>query len=366
MTRFLDTLPESDICFLYFGTKTIHEEAEVVPLINMLCKEWNTDACDEPVYVAHNSRSSDGFVYMYRDSEIRYRAFLDDNKITAFERENQSIRGTQLGGVGKNTLSHVRLGNHLTVGLMNSFVTKRLMLNTHKTIYTPDEDQPNRTQTNYCECNVYFDEPLTESSQCIMNGTPMGVSIGHTYTNIVKDAAIVGLVKACKHIYINAVDGVHHSTGGSGQRIHVGPRGGTYVWSSSGVHRRKRYLQKGGVGSFTNDSGRAFSDTFVEFLRTIVAVPVLQLQPYLSNIIVVYDKSCDALMLRYNYGTRDLSDSDFCFVDIGMAQRAFSYFVMDPNEKAAMDSASRQDAVAFLDSFQRTTAPRPEVVYVHD
>lgn len=355
--NFVATLPNSDICFLYFE---VYNQKEPIPLITKICKLWKTAACNEDVYVAR-STGRDGYCYFYRKSEITYRTLTEDDRVIAYERENATRTAPfQLGGATATTTG-VQWGNHLTVGLSRSHATQRMLLMTHKTVYESDPNHPNRSQANRVYCNVYLDEPLDSTSQCIAMGRPTGLSVEHTYINIVQEAGLVPMLERIHHMYAN---GPAH-TGGKlegGRRICTGPKGGKYVMHGLKRCYVRRPRVRGGAGSHGGvlvDDGSEFSTEFVEFVKLYVLTPVLQVQPNIKTAIVVFDVHSNGFMVRYNYGEHDLDESDVFYVDKELAFRAFRFITLsnEQKEEDIADAETRRADESSFDRFQEVLMP---------
>lgn len=347
LTRYWESLPDSNTCFLYFRMK----DGNWVPYINNMCKVWKVgDECD--VYVAHSKTSGDGYCYVYQKSELDYKVFVDDDKaVSAFEKHTYHTLGGCL-------ITCAKWGNHLTIGLFNSYVTKKLMIDTHQTVYDMDKDRPTRSQTTCYECKMNFDEPLTSSTRCIMRGMPTDRTLWDTYGKEAREPALISIIEQVKQVYEGVVRGGGRQR--RGPRVYIGPRGGTYVM----VKQRKKYLSiKGGAGAnallLLTEDATAFSDKFIEFLRSDVVEPAAIVQPDLSEFILMYEKGGDGMMARYNYGT---VESDICYVDVGMASRALSFASLNVEEQRDL---SVSEARATVDRFKSFMSPRQQRVFVH-
>jgi hypothetical protein len=326
LDSYLETLPLSDMIFIYFVTvRNQYGEEELLPQINRACRLWQIPMAKTALYIARNA-GNDGFCHIYQESEINYRVFMEGNNVVAFEKHYPTYN-TIGGGVHVG----VHWGNHLTVGLLVSWAKKRLLLASHKTVYTPSDEQPNQAQANRIECNTWFEEALDNATSCIVNGVPSGVTVQSMYAEICQDPILGDILRAMKQVYL----GNDHTSSGGGKYISVK---GRKKYMDGNLHGSSAH---GGIGDAPEVDGDHLHVKFVEFLRSFMT-GMFAVRHDLSSVRLFYDKQAQGFMVRYQYGEENLSESDVFYVDKDLAQRAFAYENLSTIQKQSLPLARRE------------------------
>ena len=323
LTTFVQSLPKSDVKFLYFiyDAKTKNLE----PSLNTIAYEWKNPKVVKPLYVIPNKTVPIDYWYIYQENEIKYN--VEDNKIVPYEKDNATQSYSEVEQTG-GTLAN--WGNHLTIGFATSYKLRDPLMQTHVTIY--GTDVPSRYQ-KYCNILVDSTAP-TESSACIWEGKVMysdaskttPVTLLSTYQD--HDYAI----QVIKDIYdIVTTRGGHNTKrakrkiskrtykyNGKQYIVNTGQRGGTYI----NYNNTKKYI---GGASWTNNEG--FTDKFVKFLQAYVFPEISKQRNDLIKVYVVYDGS-ENIAIRYVFGGYDhVSESHFFIIDKNLFTQAYNAFM---------------------------------------
>lgn len=329
---FVASLPTSGISFLYFQKSDIDDHT-FIPRINSSAKEWVLDKA--PLYII---QSSEGYCYIYKESSIKYKIHLDKYGYVAAFDPQHSTHGVIAGGSGA-IVSDVNWGNHLTVGVSKSFITRKILLVTHTTRYIPNPDNPLESQRQSTKCNVYLESTINESCNCIQDGMADGTRLD-LYNK--RDADIVPIIKAIHHYIWNGfVKGGKKSR----PKVLIGPKGGKYKM----VKGRRVYI--GGSGDFKDPSSGGFLPSFVAFVKEVVLNAVSSYRPELSEAIATDDGN-EHFMVRYIFKAIGFDTSHLFMIDRGMVLAAWRAHTKAPEARSQVESQALQTFVAFVDGFR--------------
>lgn len=333
LSKFIASLPESSVRFLYFyaNREKIGNELaikEIIPTVNEVCKEWKTSIQSRPFYVIKND-GTDGYCYIYTESELKYKVTIDNYNIVETYQSDKEY--AQFGG---NHLTNVNWGDHLTVGLQISYVTRKLLLASHLTSYVVLEEEPNIAQTNRIECNVYFSENIEDNSQCIINGALLGMSLSTFY----KPKHVIPVLKRLKNIYTGKPTSIQYG----GSKVYLGPNGGRFIKKNNKNIYLRKLNQKGGTNDpFLRDGNGVFNDTFVRFIQEYVLNKISSAKRNFSGASIIYDTEAYGFMIRYMFGENDLSETHFFYLEKGMVANVMSYVNLSEIQKESLPESER-------------------------
>lgn len=295
------------------------------------------------MYIVPNSLDIMDYCYVYKETEAKYNVHVSRlGNVTGFDKNNSF---SKLGGaIAKN----VNWGNHLTVGIERSFSTRRILLTSHKTVYSPDPDDPNEYQGENLYCNIFLtDTPPNETTECVFQGTSDGTLM--KYAQVAKDETAIEVVKVFhdKIVHrqrggkLHTIEFAYHN--GKRYKVHTGNRGGRFIV----VTNRHIYLNslKGGVGDgsiWEDDRTKAFTETFVDFIGSMAINQVGSNRDDLVEAIIVDDGS-DHFMMRYVFGFENLTLSNVFAVSKSVALQAFEAY-LTPTEQQTPDMATNLQA----------------------
>lgn len=332
---FVGSLPTSEIAFLYFQ-KSQDDDKKFIPRVNTSAKEWvlNKDS----LYII---QSSDAYCYVYKESAIKYKIHLDKGAVSAFEPEH-STYGLVSGGSGA-VVNNANWGNHLTVGLMKSFMTKNILLVTHTTTYVPNPDNPVEYHKEpSIPCNVYLKSNLDESCDCISNGKPSGLHLD-LYNKY--DTTVIPIIKTIhRYIWNGVPKGGRKLRARKQPNILIGPKGGKYRL----IKGRRVYI--GGNGDFKDPSG-GFVPSFVAFIKEVALNIVASYRSELYEAFVVDDGS-DHVLLRYCFRGMGYDMSHIFMMERGIVTNGWRAYEKPPEERTEVETNALDTFVAVVDGFR--------------
>lgn len=246
LTAFVNTLPKSNIRFLYFAKAHVTDaygNVSVVlkPMIITYLGEWMVDG--KPYYVAPGETRE--YCYVYPMTSVRYMVTMNPMPIAA------SPRRFVASFVGNQT-NRVRAyhGNHLTmgVGMARQGSGQQVVVKSHATTYVqfPGSFEFDREETicNFMGRASYAQYTPAQFGQikCDRGTDP---TIQDAYR---KNAEMADVLY---HLYgVLYPRPVAATTtpggGGGGSRLYTGRNGGRYRLDANG---RKRYLSRGGAAA---------------------------------------------------------------------------------------------------------------------
>jgi hypothetical protein len=277
---FTNSLPKTNVSFLYF-VKDISTNT-FIPRLNTTATEWKVRDIPIPLYVIPGIRG-DGYLYVYRESDIRYQCILDEDckvhGIHKFSLLSAPISGGSLA-------TNVNWGDHLTIGVERSFATGNIMLMTHKTKYFVNPSNPSEYQRESITCNTQLINTIEEDSKCLEMGRPSQHTL-EIYRTLVDDKYAFRIIK---HIHTILWKGV----------------------SQGGGKRRSR--MKGGA-DIIDGRTKYFTESFIQFINSIALVPILSIRSTLTECIVIYEGGTH-IVVRYNFGDHSLALSNVFILEI--------------------------------------------------
>lgn len=336
LESFISHLPDSDIMFLYFVVKNRDVESiKYTPRINTQAKKWNLEGI--PLYIIPGGK---GYCYVYKENAIQYKVYLNKGKVSGFDKQETSY-GT-IGGSGKNIISNVHLGNHLTIGINTSYTTGEIILVTHLTSYIPDTKHPSNSHRDSLECNFFLTDTLDKTTDCIQFGKPRGQKI-EIYEGV--DKLILPVLKSIHHILWN-----NTVTGGKKSRLtktrlYTGSKGGTYKL----VKGRRVYI--GGNRGFKDPQSGGFVSSFVEFVKEMLLDKVSSYRSNLDQAMVIDDGS-DHLMIRYIFRERYNDLSSVFMMERNMLTEAWLAYTKPNQLRTKMEIAALTTFTSVVDGFR--------------
>lgn len=317
LANFVLSLPKSKLRFLFFNCIP---NGKCEPCLNFRVRAWhNPSLTSTPVYISPAGDSN--FIYVYRDTQIKYRVEYDQNtrKVVGFEplTMTKSYSPFQKGGAFLTAY----WGDHLTVGIKDT--RYHLLLKNHLTRYDVDPKDP--TQTSYIRdatyCDVDLEKPIDSNSKCIQSGmvTPLTLNFYKQIPN--PDPHVLPILQELVKVIKN--DPTYTAAGGSlveyttfkgrRHRLHQGSKGGRYVISKG----QKVYIkQKGGNVNPSMYQDEGFSGLFMSFIKETRIDPIAAIQEarvnaevkgelLLSEVEIIDDEESDYMMILYHHMITD-------------------------------------------------------------
>lgn len=290
LTEFIESLQLSDTKFLYFQKKLEKQQpAEFVATINTNARKWNN------LYIIPCTQRPIDYCYIYSESELKYDIEIDDNgTVLAYEPSTLKSYGTVGGGI-----IQANWGNHLTIGILNSFVAKKPLLNTHITTYHINEDNHLQHQREISQCNIFLNNDIpNKDTFCIKDGIPKETTLQSEY----KDDNTIKIIQDIHKIITKIKGGKKYI-----QKIFIGKRGGSYI-----IKNNKRSYLKGGARSFYNSIG--FKEDFANFIEKYIINAIANVQPRLLETIIIDNARSEYIVIRYIFGENELLSISNTFI----------------------------------------------------
>jgi hypothetical protein len=309
LKAFYASLPETQIKFLYFSATDMSQ-----PYIKYIFRKFKLNK--EYAYIRQGN--TDNYYYVYKTSSLRY-------IVTAPRTLSYKATPVAIQKIDKH--GDVYHGEHITFGIVYDSNADSTVIISHRTKY--DLISPNFSFKRDTDktCNFYLPAKNDAFYSTLLNAT--------CYAKDTPNNAYVPVVKRGKTITMGQMftgtsdlDIIHRlsralleppKTGGMRpeytringvkHKITKGPRGGKYIV----VKGKKHYLQKGGSIAYKNVT--FLSDTFVEFIRTYILVPLKNIhQDDLVSVQLFFDEeneldadSNSTITFQYDFLTRPSS-----------------------------------------------------------
>jgi hypothetical protein len=306
---FADSLPMSDVRFLYFReTEDAKGNVAFRPRLNKTARMWmDARLKSQPVYLVPGIRPDvhSRYVYVYKESALKYAVYLDDDKVTGFNLL-PTLSSMNLKQNAGNGYVEANWGDHCTVGVELNEDENEWMFMTHLTAYKARKsDATKYIRDKYIECNMMMSDVISNKTQCYEKYSlhPMEYSLDK-YESRGNDYDII---RTLQLLHRKIAGGVKAGGGevvaykGRRYKVSLGVRGGRKITVDGKIVRLPRpKMQKGGSDKTRHHVHDGFAEDFVQFIHDYRVVPMLTQDDRLHEVILVDDLESDQMMIRYN------------------------------------------------------------------
>lgn len=291
LTLFIDGLDQSSVKFLYLVRKL--EDKTFVPKINSVAKKWGD------FYIVPGTQVPYDYCYVYNENSIKYSVVVSKNdEVSGYQKEDAFASVSQSGG---GILKGVNLGNHLTFGILRSFVSRKPILDIHETLYISDIVDISLSQDEGGSCFIVLkDNPGQDEPN---GNTPLHFKgKDHSCLSTVFDDNIIKTIRGIYHEITRS----NLQRGGLRQKyithqnvkypVVQGNRGGKYI----NINKRRVYLKQLGGNQPWENTDLQYNEAFIT-LTTQALSKIIEVKSNLIGAIVLDDGS-ENFCVQYIFG----------------------------------------------------------------
>lgn len=298
LRAFFDNCPETRIHYVYF----ICERNKCIPEIKSTFREWFVNK--KTVYSIFKPY---GWSYTYGLTSIKKLLYVDNTGVVSFQKQppGAPIQTTSKPIISTTPLQTqliANLGDHITIGVVNSKDPNDLLIQTHKTYYTqlstPTIQYGRRAI--HCDCLLYA-KPIESHLKCIEDKYSMGEKYKDEPLTI---PIIQKITNICKGLHTGGATQQRHKnkTSKTHAKTHVKTHAKTHVYN--GVHyevrdgpRNGKYIEIGNTRKYIGGSQKLMykgigfdSEGFINYLYNRIFSVVAAQQSGMEGITIIYDE----------------------------------------------------------------------------